>query len=97
MVEGRKALEGYKMTEAGVIPEDWSCNSLRDFIYISSGESPSKFRFSNLGIPYFKVEQLNNTSKYQRETPYRILSDKYVPKKSFRKRVSERLELIKML
>ena len=82
MVEGRKALEGYKMTEAGVIPEDWSCNSLRDFIYISSGESPSKFRFSNLGIPYFKVEQLNNTSKYQRETPYRILSDKYVPKGS---------------
>ena len=82
MVDERKVPEGYKVTEVGILPGDWSCNSLRDFIYISSGESPSKFRFSNLGIPYFKVEQLNNTSKYQRETPYRILSDKYVPKGS---------------
>ena len=62
--------KGYKQTEIGVIPVDWDMNNLGDFVQIRSGESPSKFIMSKTGIPYFKVDQLNNSAKYQKETPY---------------------------
>ncbi|NQU65762.1 MAG: hypothetical protein HQ517_15985 [SAR324 cluster bacterium] len=54
---------GYKQTEVGVIPEDWDDVQLEDYVDIKSGESPSKYRFINESIPYFKVEQLNNGQK----------------------------------
>jgi type I restriction enzyme, S subunit len=71
--------EGYKLTEIGIIPEDWIASELGTYVLINSGESPSKYRFSSFGIPYFKVEQLNNDSKYANSTPYRVLSAKTVP------------------
>jgi type I restriction enzyme S subunit len=63
---------GYKLTEVGVIPEDWEVVPLGGFVKITSGASPSQFRFSGGGIPYFKVEQLGNTEKYLdvTDTPY---------------------------
>lgn len=64
--------EGYKQTKIGVIPEDWEVKTLGEFSLIKSGESPSKFLMNTSGIPYFKVEQLNNGTKYTSETPYYI-------------------------
>ncbi len=64
--------KGYKQTEVGVIPVDWEVNNLGNFVQIRSGESPSKFKISKSGVPYFKVDQLNNSIKYQKETPYFI-------------------------
>ncbi|MBI5309149.1 MAG: restriction endonuclease subunit S, partial [Planctomycetes bacterium] len=61
---------GFKQTEVGVIPEDWEVKKLGDVVKISSGESPSRFKFTDDGTPYFKVEQLNNGNKYLIETPY---------------------------
>ena len=61
---------GYKQTEVGVIPEDWIAEALGAHVQINSGESPSLFRFEGSGIPYFKVDQLNNDSKYLSATPY---------------------------
>lgn len=61
---------GYKQTELGEIPKDWEVKSLGDLVSISSGESPSKFNFIGVGIPYFKVEQLNNGIKYADVTEY---------------------------
>lgn len=71
--------EGYKQTEVGVIPEDWEVKSLGTLVDIRSGESPSKFTFQSAGIPYFKVEQLNNDSVYADETPYFIENVKFIP------------------
>ncbi len=70
---------GYKQTEVGGIPEDWIAKELGELVTISSGESPSKFHFLSVGLPYFKVEQLNNGSVYAEETPYFINSPKHVP------------------
>jgi type I restriction enzyme S subunit len=74
--------KGYKQTEVGVIPGDWGVKKLGDYVKITSGESPSKFRFKSNGVPYFKVEQLNNSSKYQNETPYYIETNNIVLKGS---------------
>ena len=49
---------------------------------ITSGESPSKYDFQNTGVPYYKVDQLNNCNKYQKETPYFFNGHKVVPKGS---------------
>lgn len=51
---------------------EWVEKSLGEFCEITSGESPSKFKFKSTGIPYFKVEQLNYDEKYVINTPYYI-------------------------
>jgi type I restriction enzyme, S subunit len=63
---------GYKQTEVGPLPEDWEVAALGGLVRITSGTSPSLFRFSGSGIPYFKVEQLSNAEKYLDaiNTPY---------------------------
>jgi len=64
--------KGYKDSELGQIPEDWEVKKLGELVEITSGESPSKFNFVNDGIPYFKVEQLNNGNFYAESTPYSV-------------------------
>lgn len=64
--------KGYKQTKVGLIPEDWDVVQLGKLVEINSGDSPAKFDFSDSGIPYFKVEQLNNSTKYQIDTEYYI-------------------------
>jgi len=56
--------------EGGVLP--WSTKPLHPYIKITSGQSPSKFRFGAVGTPYFKVEQLGRTHKFlsRETTPY---------------------------
>lgn len=68
--------KGYKQTEVGVIPENWKILKIKDIGYLTSGESPSHFEFSTGCLPYFKVEQLNNSVKYQINTPYHTSSSK---------------------
>ena len=64
--------KGYKDSELGQIPDDWYVRKLGELVEITSGESPSKFNFVNDGIPYFKVEQLNNGNFYAESTPYSV-------------------------
>lgn len=73
---------GYKQTEVGVIPIDWQVKTIGELGYITSGESPSRFAFDNGNIPYFKVDQLNNSTKYQEITPYKIKYEHPVEKGS---------------
>ncbi|MBA2799899.1 restriction endonuclease subunit S [Aeromonas veronii] len=75
---GKAIPAGYKQTEVGVIPGDWEVKVLGELVEISSGESPSKFIFTDSGIPYFKVEQLNDGLIYADETPYFIDAVKIV-------------------
>lgn len=74
--------KGYKQTEVGVIPEDWNAVKLGSYVVINSGESPSKIDLIDQGIPYFKVEQLNNDSKYLKTTSYYFRGEKTVPEGS---------------
>lgn len=74
--------ENLQKTELGYFPNDWKIEPLGKFVRITSGESPSRFKFQNEGVPYFKVEQLNNGKKYARETKYFIKSDSLVAKGS---------------
>ena len=53
--------------------DEWEEEKLGNLITIKSGESPNNLVSENGIIPYFKVEQLNNSTKYQIETPYKIL------------------------
>ena len=78
--EGKKKgqRKGKKPSELGEIPEDWDVAPLGDLVSIQSGESPSKFQFISDGIPYFKVEQLNNGLVYAEETEYRVDTKKVV-------------------
>ncbi len=64
--------------------KDWELIELGSKVKITSGEPPSQFLFVDEGIPYFKVEQLNNSSKYTTKTPYFICKNlnKQVPKNS---------------
>ena len=70
--------KGYKQTEVGAIPTDWKSEQLGHHVEICSGESPSRFNFKSEGIPYFKVEQLNNHPVYAGATPYFIESTKVI-------------------
>ena len=74
--------EGFKQTEVGVIPQDWVVSSLGANVTVNSGESPSKFKILTSGIPYFKVDELNNSSKYAEASKYCIEYCKSVPDRS---------------
>ena len=71
--------KGYKKSAIGLIPEDWDVVRLGFYVDINSGESPSKFALLDQGTPYFKVEQLNNDSKYLKTTPYYFRARKTIP------------------
>lgn len=72
----------FKQTEVGMIPWDWEVKCVDDCGTLKSGESPSNFTFVTSGIPYFKVDQMNNCNKYQIETPYFIAEKVFVPEGS---------------
>lgn len=54
---------------------------LGDLVKLTSGKSPSSFRFAADGIPYFKVDQLGKSSKYltNSDTPYFAKESPTVP------------------
>lgn len=75
-------VKGFQTTEIGNYPLDWLIEPLGRYVKITSGESPSKFSFCEEGVPYFKVEQLNNDGKYASQTKYRISTSTTIPKGS---------------
>jgi type I restriction enzyme S subunit len=61
----------FKKENGNDYPE-WEDRKLGDFVEINSGQSPNGLLKENGTIPYFKVDQLNNSDKYQSDTPYFI-------------------------
>ena len=51
---------------------EWEEKKLGDIVEVKSGKSPNGLLDSKGEIPFFKVEQLNNSIKYQEKTPYYI-------------------------
>jgi type I restriction enzyme, S subunit len=74
--------EGFQQTEVVVIPKDWEVVAIGENVTVNSGESPSKFKILASGIPYFKVDELNNSSKYAEKSRYCIEYCKSVPEGS---------------
>jgi type I restriction enzyme S subunit len=60
---------------------EWEEKKLGKYVDILSGESPSKFKFVKDGIPYYKVEQLNDSNKYLKNSFYNIEETKKIVKK----------------
>lgn len=58
------ATGGHKRMGAELTPCDWEVRPLGPLVTITSGESPSLFSFGTDGTPYFKVDQLSNSTKY---------------------------------
>jgi type I restriction enzyme, S subunit len=50
----------------------WVPRRLGELVSLTSGQSPSGFRFGTTGIPYYKVDQLGRSQKYltRNSTPY---------------------------
>ena len=68
LLTGKKRLDGFS--------GEWEEKTLEEYVSITSGDSPSKFNFHDKGLPYYKVEQLNYSTKYLIEnTPYFIESN----------------------
>jgi type I restriction enzyme, S subunit len=82
LIEKKRNIKQGAMQQLLKPKKSWLIKKLGDFVTITSGESPSKFSFKSNGIPYFKVDQLNNSEKYQIETPYFIETENVVKKGS---------------
>ena len=56
--------EGYKQTEIGVIPEDWSLKIIDDIASVSSGGTPNRKNLTFWGgdIPWVTTTLINNTT-----------------------------------
>lgn len=59
----------------------WQRQHLGRLVRLTSGQSPSGFKFGSSGAPYFKVEQLGRSVKYldHASTPYRAENLPVVP------------------
>ncbi|NLI64556.1 MAG: hypothetical protein GX367_07480 [Bacteroidales bacterium] len=77
--------DGYKETRVGIIPEDWEVTKLGHIVDILNGTSPSKVIFDEASdIPYFKVDDLNNSEKWLEESELTVSSERIrlLPKNS---------------
>lgn len=79
MVDGRKVPEGYKVTGAGVIPENWDTNLLGDIIVVYRGGSPRPIQdyltTSNSGINWIKIGDVGIGAKYIEKTEEKIIPE----------------------
>lgn len=62
----------------------WPTRRLGDLVKLTSGQSPTGFKFDGKGTPYFKVDQLGKSTKYLAagNTPYRGSRVPTVPARS---------------
>ena len=69
MIQNNNIPQGYKKTEIGIIPQEWEIATLGKLVSITSGDSPSLFSLRDIGkYPYIKVEDMNNSEKYQTDS-----------------------------
>ncbi len=82
LIEKKRNIKQGAMHQLLKPKKGWVVKKLGDYVKITSGESPSRFNFGSNGIPYYKVDQLNNCEKYLIETPYYVESNNTIPKGS---------------
>jgi len=82
LINKKKLIKQGTMQQLLKPKKGWEIKKLGDLVKITSGDSPSKYTFQSYGIPYFKVEQLNNSNKYQIHTPYYVETGNAIPQGS---------------
>ena len=50
--------EGYKMTEVGIIPEDWDVVSLSQIYTITSSKRVFQSEWKTSGIPFYRAREI---------------------------------------
>jgi type I restriction enzyme S subunit len=72
----KKIPEGYKMTEVGIIPDDWNLSKVSSLFNIVSGSTPSTSvkRYWGSSIPWFTPADMSDDIKYLVE-PERYISN----------------------
>lgn len=80
----RKVREGYKVTEVGVIPEEWEMKTLGEITSIYRGASPRPIKdpiwFANFSkVGWIRISDVTKSRKYLRKTS-QYLSEKGVSK-----------------
>ncbi len=78
LIEKKQLLKQAAMQQLLAPKEDWEVKKLGEVCEINSGESPSKFQLNNQGIPYLKVDELNNSTKYTSGIKYFVNTDKII-------------------
>ena len=69
--------EGEAISQKEVAFPDWESKKLGNLVKIKSGTSPSGYEFIEDALtPFLKVEELNNSIKYQRNSRFYTNSDK---------------------
>ena len=80
MVQDHNIPQGYKLSELGIIPEDWEVRQLGDCVNVYDGTHQTP-NYVPVGIPFYSVENItaNNFShtKYISPNEHRILTSRY--------------------
>jgi type I restriction enzyme S subunit len=56
--------EGYKLTEVGVIPEDWKVKKFREVCTLINGRGFKPYEWRNEGYPIVRIQNLNGSDDF---------------------------------
>lgn len=87
MPNQKKIPQGYKLTEVGMIPEDWAVLKLEEISNVFRGASPRpiddpKWFDSNSTVGWLRISDVSSTEKYLYNT-YQNLSEKGIKQSRF--------------
>ncbi|MEJ5106654.1 restriction endonuclease subunit S [Chryseobacterium sp. MYb328] len=82
LIAKKRLIKQGTMQELLTPKEGWEVKKLGEIVVINSGYSPSIFTFSEDGIPYLKVDELNNSAKYTVKGSYFIKTESSIKKGS---------------
>jgi type I restriction enzyme S subunit len=55
---------GYKLTEAGVIPDDWEAVQLQNICTLVNGRGFKPHEWENSGLPIIRIQNLNGSNEF---------------------------------
>jgi type I restriction enzyme S subunit len=55
---------GYKMTEVGVIPEDWEARRIGEVCRLINGRGFKPFEWRDTGLPIIRIQNLNGSNEF---------------------------------
>jgi len=67
-MSGGEVKPGYKRTEVGVIPEDWSLTSLKEVCILHNGRAYSLHEWERSGVPVIRLQNLTGGDDYYYST-----------------------------
>lgn len=59
-----QTLQGFKSTDAGLIPEDWNALQVRDVCRLINGRGFKPYEWSDRGLPIIRIQNLNGSNNF---------------------------------